>query len=93
MYNMPTRLVFAPLTKITKSMTPEKEESASKGNTNKNAPKVEIEVERPEVNTAYNIKSQESINITQKNFQEAIIWSELLGKPMCKRRKRRYYGD
>lgn len=27
--------------------------------------------------------------LTQKNLQEAIIWSEILGKPMCKRRERR----
>lgn len=25
-------------------------------------------------------------------LQEAIIWSEILGKPVCKRRKRSYYG-
>jgi hypothetical protein len=25
-------------------------------------------------------------------LQEAIIWSEILGKPICKRRKRSYYG-
>lgn len=24
-------------------------------------------------------------------LQEAIIWSEILGKPVCKRRKRSYY--
>jgi hypothetical protein len=27
--------------------------------------------------------------ISQKRLQEAIIWSEILGKPMCKRRERR----
>ena len=25
-------------------------------------------------------------------LQEAIIWSEILGKPVCKRSKRSYYG-
>ncbi|MGB4657579.1 MAG: hypothetical protein WBI07_00180 [Mobilitalea sp.] len=28
-------------------------------------------------------------NISQKKLQEAVIWSEILGKPMCKREKRR----
>jgi hypothetical protein len=28
-------------------------------------------------------------NLSQKRLQEAIIWSEILGKPMCKRRERR----
>lgn len=28
-------------------------------------------------------------DLSQKNLQEAIIWSEILGKPMCKRRKSR----
>jgi hypothetical protein len=28
-------------------------------------------------------------NVTSKQLQEAIIWSEILGKPLCKRRKRR----
>ena len=27
------------------------------------------------------------------DLQEAIVWSEILGKPLSKRRKRRYYGD
>lgn len=30
-----------------------------------------------------------NLQISQKKIQEAIIWSEILGKPMCKRRKRR----
>ncbi|MBP1754998.1 MAG: hypothetical protein H6Q59_1396 [Firmicutes bacterium] len=29
----------------------------------------------------------------QIDLQQAIIWSEIIGKPMCKRRERRYYGD
>ncbi len=29
------------------------------------------------------------LQISHKKLQEAIIWSELLGKPICKRRKRR----
>ena len=31
--------------------------------------------------------------LTQVDLQQAIIWSEILGKPVCKRRVRRYYGD
>jgi len=27
--------------------------------------------------------------ISQKKLQEAVIWTEILGQPMCKRRKRR----
>jgi hypothetical protein len=29
------------------------------------------------------------VGFSQKKLQEAIIWSEILGKPVCKRRKRR----
>lgn len=36
-------------------------------------------------------KKNIDINITQKDLKEAIIWSEILGKPMCKRGKRRNY--
>lgn len=28
-----------------------------------------------------------------KKLQEAVIWSEILGKPLSKRRKRRYYAE
>lgn len=31
--------------------------------------------------------------LDSSNLKEAIVWSEILGKPVCKRRKRRYYGD
>lgn len=31
-------------------------------------------------------------NLPSRQLQEAIIWSEILGKPVCKRRKRSYYG-
>jgi len=46
------------------------------------------------INTENNfsqIKNVGSIGfgVSQKKLQEAIIWSEILGKPMCKRRKRR----
>jgi len=34
-------------------------------------------------------KSVDSFDASQINLQEAIIWSEILGKPMCKRRKSR----
>ncbi len=38
-------------------------------------------------------KTPESDKITQADLQQAIIWSEILGKPMCKRRERRTYGN
>lgn len=31
-------------------------------------------------------------SLSPKHLQDAIIWSEILGKPICKRRKRSYYG-
>ena len=31
--------------------------------------------------------------ITQTDLEQAIIWSEILGKPLSKRRERRYYGN
>lgn len=30
--------------------------------------------------------------LSSKRLQEAIIWSEILGTPVSKRRKRRYHG-
>jgi hypothetical protein len=30
--------------------------------------------------------------LSSKRLQEAIIWSEILGNPVSKRRKRRYHG-
>lgn len=52
-------------------------------------PKVEIVVASPVVPTA----TQKTDEITQADLQQAIIWSEILGKPMSKRRERRYYGN
>ena len=34
------------------------------------------------------VASRES-SISQERLQEAIIWSEIIGEPLCKRRKRR----
>ncbi len=31
-------------------------------------------------------------SLPSMQLQEAIIWSEILGKPICKRRKRNYHG-
>jgi hypothetical protein len=53
------------------------------------------EKKKPVVALEFNIKkinnttaSSEAI-ISMERLQEAIIWAELLGKPVCKRRKRR----
>lgn len=42
----------------------------------------------------YTIKKTDNsqLEITQRKLQEAIIWSEILGKPVSKRRKRSFYG-
>ncbi len=32
-------------------------------------------------------------DFTLKHLQDAIVWSEIIGKPVCKKRKRRQYGD
>ncbi len=32
-------------------------------------------------------------DFSQKHLQDVIIWSEIIGKPVCKKRKRRQYGD
>lgn len=34
-----------------------------------------------------------ALDTSPMKLREAIVWSEILGKPMSKRRKRRYYGD
>ena len=52
-------------------------------------PKVEVKVTVPIVQ---DIPTQTD-DITQMDLQQAIIWSEVLGKPLSKRRERRYYGN
>lgn len=37
------------------------------------------------------MNAQETNAFTDTDLQQAIIWSEILGKPMCKRRERRNY--
>jgi hypothetical protein len=44
---------------------------------------------RTGVNQNFNNNTLEFSELSQKRLQEAIIWSEILGKPMCKRRERR----
>lgn len=39
--------------------------------------------------SSVNTPETSNMNISSKQLQEAIIWSEILGKPLCKRRKRR----
>ncbi|MDF2905691.1 MAG: hypothetical protein K0R34_1012 [Herbinix sp.] len=55
----------------------------------KSMPKVEVTVSTPVMKG----KNQESDVLTQNDLQQAIIWSEILGKPVSKRRERRYYGN
>lgn len=44
--------------------------------------------------TAKSVKQQSfNIELDKKRLQDAVIWSEILGKPMSKRRKRRNYAD
>lgn len=31
-----------------------------------------------------------NVNSSISNLQEAMVWTEILGKPMCKRRRKRY---
>ncbi len=37
------------------------------------------------------IMSSEDKKISQERLQEAIIWSEILGKPICKRKRSRFH--
>ena len=39
------------------------------------------------------VTTRQTDEITQADLQQAIIWSEILGKPVSKRRERRYYGN
>ena len=39
------------------------------------------------------VKTPLAETITQEDLQQAIIWSEILGKPKCKSRERRAYGN
>ena len=51
--------------------------------------KVEVTVTAPVIP----VTNQQAGAITQIDLEQAIIWSEILGKPMSKRRERRYYGN
>ncbi len=50
---------------------------------------VEVSVTTPVIQVA----TQQTEAITPLDLQQAIIWSEILGKPVSKRRERRYYGN
>ena len=50
-----------------------------------------MSVDKFDTKQAYNSTAQNSkSNITSQRLQEAIIWSEILGKPVSKRHKRRF---
>ena len=50
-------------------------------------PDIKVDID---INLARNVSSDFlDLQISHRKLQEAIIWSELLGKPVCKRRKRR----
>lgn len=52
-------------------------------------PKVEVTVTAPIVRGA----NSQTDAFTEDDLRQAIIWSEILGKPVSKRRERRYYGN
>jgi hypothetical protein len=50
------------------------------------------------INSNINVNKNQSTHISNLSFtrdklQEAIIWSEIVREPLCKRRKRRSYGN
>lgn len=53
---------------------------------------IDDEIQEPDI--IIQKKQVDSIDksLSPKHLQDAIIWSEILGKPVCKRRKRSYYG-
>ena len=53
------------------------------------APKVEVSITTPVIQES----NKQTDDVTHTDLQQAIIWSEILGKPVCKRRVRRYYGN
>jgi hypothetical protein len=52
-------------------------------------PKVEVTVTTPVIQVA----TPQTDTFAEVDLQQAIIWSEILGKPVSKRRERRYYGN
>lgn len=62
---------------------------------NYNSEKTSVTVILPDITNTD--KSQNihvsNLEFTKDKLQEAIIWSEIVGKPLCKRRKRRSYGN
>jgi hypothetical protein len=52
-------------------------------------PKVEVTVTTP----VFQVATPQKDAFAEVDLQQAIIWSEILGKPVSKRRERRYYGN
>ena len=51
--------------------------------------KIEVALALP-INQATSRQTEE---FTPTDLQQAVIWSEVLGKPVSKRKERRYYGN
>lgn len=108
MNNMPTKIDFTSIKKTIKdalippdsqikpkprpvqARTAAGQKSATDAGTNKE-PAVEVEVSF--LTPGGEDKQNNPYGFTKKNLQEAIIWSEIIGEPVCKRRKRRQYGS
>jgi len=57
--------------------------------------KLNTALDEMKMSAIYSQNHREDVNnfefdISQKKLQEAVVWAEILGKPMCKREKRRY---
>jgi hypothetical protein len=92
-YGKASKVRLSEFAKSTKNLflygTPSSNPKPVANNSVKPLPKVEVTVTTP-VNQ---VTTPQTDDFTRVDLQQAIIWSEILGKPVSKRRERRYYGN
>ena len=53
---------------------------------------LEVPVKGTGLSDSWKNSKKFSVNTSKSKLQEAMVWTEILGKPMCKRRRKRYNG-
>lgn len=79
----------SPMSKATMSNPEQGEKKSQEKPQEKLSSKIELTLALP-INQ---VTSGQTEEFTPTDLQQAVIWSEVLGKPVSKRKERRYYGN
>ena len=99
MYKMPKQLMYGSLNNITKLVSPNDKGNITRKDRMNNPEEPGREAVQPSpIPSSFTVSTFKPKTHRRKEkhsnqLQEAIIWSEIIGKPVCKRRKRSYYGS